>query len=114
MFVIYPNRPRNLHVVEASLLSTNLQNLMMTVEAKDTIFYLPKFTIESSINLEIPLRKLGIHDIFEHYAADFTNFSNESLHVSSVIQKVVIEVTETGTMAAALSGIDNIITLFII
>ncbi|KAF7988753.1 hypothetical protein HCN44_007063 [Aphidius gifuensis] len=103
MFVIYPNQHQNLHAVEASLLSTNLQNLMMTVEAKDTIFYLPKFTIESEINLEIPLRKLGIHDIFENYAADFTNFSNESIHVSSIIQKVVIEVTETGTMAAALS-----------
>lgn len=62
---------------------------------------LPKFTVESEVDLEAPLSALGISDIFNEAKADFRHLSEEPVFVSKALQKAKIEVNEDGTKAAA-------------
>ncbi|XP_069502648.1 plasminogen activator inhibitor 1 [Ambystoma mexicanum] len=66
------------------------------------LFVLPKFSLESECDLKTPLVRLGMQDMFDGTSADFTNLSVAvSLHVSKALQKVKIEVNESGTKASA-------------
>uniref|UniRef100_A0A7M4E931 Serpin family E member 2 n=2 Tax=Longirostres TaxID=1298654 RepID=A0A7M4E931_CROPO len=63
---------------------------------------LPKFTAEAETDLKEPLKSLGITDMFEQAKANFGKITRtESLHVSQILQKTKIEVSEDGTKAAA-------------
>ena len=41
---------------------------------------LPRFKIESGLDMIPPLEKLGIKDLFSDGAADLTNIANEKLY----------------------------------
>ena len=64
--------------------------------------FLPRFTLEESYNMEGVLRDLGMIDAFDASCADFTGMSSRrGLHVSKVVHKSFLEVTEEGTEATA-------------
>ncbi|KAM9111326.1 plasminogen activator inhibitor 1 [Pangshura tecta] len=63
---------------------------------------LPKFSLESESDLRRPLQQLGVRDVFSPSAADFSTLSaEESLYVAQALQKVKIEVNESGTKASS-------------
>lgn len=65
---------------------------------------MPKMTIESSLDLNDILKKLGMNLIFDEDKADLTGFGVSpygNIFVSKVFQKAKLEVDEEGTKAAA-------------
>ena len=66
---------------------------------------IPRFKIESTIQLNKILKELGMTDMFDDTAADFEGISDENLVVSDAIQKAFVEVDEVGTTAAAATAI---------
>lgn len=65
---------------------------------------LPKFKIESQLELNEPLAKMGMTDMFDETKADFSTMTggvNKGLFVSQVVQKAFVEVNEEGAEAAA-------------
>lgn len=63
---------------------------------------LPKFTAVAQTDLKEPLKALGITDMFDSSKANFTKITrSENLHVSHILQKAKIEVSEDGTKASA-------------
>ncbi|KAF5285396.1 hypothetical protein FQA39_LY16650 [Lamprigera yunnana] len=68
---------------------------------------IPKFKIESTIELIPILKQLGIEDLFDD-RSDLTGIgaNKESLAVSKVVQKAFIEVQEAGTTAAAATAVE--------
>uniref|UniRef100_A0A8C6CT01 Serpin domain-containing protein n=1 Tax=Moschus moschiferus TaxID=68415 RepID=A0A8C6CT01_MOSMO len=67
--------------------------------------FLPWFTLEECYDMECVLRSLGMTDAFEAAQADFSGMScQRGLHLSKVVHKSFLEVTEKGTEAAATSG----------
>ncbi|XP_056330121.1 glia-derived nexin [Danio aesculapii] len=66
---------------------------------------MPKFTVEQEVDLESPLKALGIKDIFDQNKADFRHLSSESIYVSKALQKAKIEVNEDGTKASATTSV---------
>ena len=66
---------------------------------------IPKFKIESKINLKNILSNLGMEKMFQPSTTGLKGISDEVLFVSDVIQKAFIEVDETGTEAAAASAV---------
>ena len=63
---------------------------------------IPKFKIESTIRLVPILKDLGMTDMFNGSAANFSGiFEGRRLVVSNAIQKAFIEVDEVGTTATA-------------
>ncbi|KAF3813975.1 hypothetical protein GH733_018007 [Mirounga leonina] len=65
-----------------------------------------KFSLESEVNLRGPLENLGMTDMFRPHQADFSSLSDqEGLYVSQALQKVKIEVNESGTVASSSTAI---------
>ncbi|XP_063393784.1 antichymotrypsin-2-like isoform X1 [Cydia fagiglandana] len=75
-------------------------NSMISTKVQVTI---PKFKIETEIDLKELLPKLGIKAIFDEKNSGLTKIldSTEPLYVSKAIQKAFIEVNEEGAEAAA-------------
>ncbi|XP_057551180.1 plasminogen activator inhibitor 1 [Hippopotamus amphibius kiboko] len=70
------------------------------------LLVLPKFSLESEVDLRRPLENLGMTDIFKPNKADFSRLSDqELLYVSQALQKVKIEVNESGTVASSSTAI---------
>ncbi|XP_072391491.1 antichymotrypsin-2-like [Diabrotica undecimpunctata] len=68
---------------------------------------LPKFTVETELNLKSILQSLGIQKIFK-FDADLAGLAknDKNLHVSEVIQKAFIQVAENGVEAAAATAFE--------
>ncbi|CAH0546711.1 unnamed protein product [Brassicogethes aeneus] len=68
---------------------------------------LPKFSIQTSIEFTPILQSLGVTDIFNKETADLSGMAGNKgqLIVSKVVQKTFINVTESGTEAAAATGV---------
>lgn len=67
---------------------------------------LPKFKIDSDLELRTVLEHLGIVDLFDATKAKLSKISSRqstNLHVSRVFHKAIIDVDEIGTVAAAVS-----------
>ncbi|CAB3368739.1 Hypothetical predicted protein [Cloeon dipterum] len=105
LLVILPNKEDGLYsLIDKINQVDDLKSIMskMTTDVIDV--FLPKFKIESTIDLEPYLREMGLADIFE--MPDLSGISaTENLKVSKAIQKAVIEVNEEGTVASSSTGI---------
>lgn len=62
---------------------------------------LPRFKISTNVNLNGPLNRMGVSDIFNPYEANFNKITKENIYISSIVHKADIEVTENGTKATA-------------
>ena len=65
-----------------------------------------RYTVPNAMGI---MKDLGINKAFDEELADFSPMlsedSNESLFISTVIQKAYVQMTETGTKAAAVSAL---------
>ncbi|XP_026470368.1 serine protease inhibitor 42Dd-like [Ctenocephalides felis] len=108
MLIILPNSKTGLSALEDKLQDVDLHNLTRRMYAVEVILDLPKFKIESEIDLNEPLKKLGMSDIFVPEKANFKGLlkeADELLCISKVIQKAFIEVNEEGAEAAAATSV---------
>ncbi|KAI8739362.1 serpin B3 isoform X2 [Biomphalaria glabrata] len=67
----------------------------------------PKFKIETQLNLKSALTELGFGDIFDEDSADFSGIGSSDLYINDVIHKAVFEVTEDGTFGTAATVADG-------
>ncbi|XP_076653195.1 antichymotrypsin-2-like [Halictus rubicundus] len=100
MLIILPNEINGLAEVEKKIQSTNLADILSQGRKPKVKLFLPKFKIESQIDLISPLQKIGLTDMFTGHA-NFSGITDDPLVVSNVIQKAFIEVNEEGSVAAA-------------
>ncbi|CAH1156244.1 unnamed protein product [Phaedon cochleariae] len=74
---------------------------------------LPRFSIQSSMDLKPILQQNGIRRVFDPSQANLTGISSsEGLYVDFVVQKAWINVTETGVEAAAATAVGASRNLF--
>jgi serpin B len=109
MVVLLP-REGSFEEFTASLSADGLATLLGEMERTDGSISLPKFSLESSLDLGATLSDLGMSHAFSS-SADFrgmadTEKTGESLSIDSVLQKCVIDVDENGTEAAAATAVE--------
>uniref|UniRef100_A0A8B9XQB8 Glia-derived nexin n=1 Tax=Bos mutus grunniens TaxID=30521 RepID=A0A8B9XQB8_BOSMU len=79
-----------------------IDSWVSTMVPKRVQVILPKFTAVAQTDLKEPLKVLGITDMFDPSKANFAKITrSENLHVSHILQKAKIEVSEDGTKASA-------------
>ncbi|XP_024661338.2 leukocyte elastase inhibitor-like isoform X1 [Maylandia zebra] len=82
---------------------TDRKNMEVDLEV---LVDLPKFKLEEDYELNEPLTKLGMKDVFCAGSADLSGMNGEGgLFLSTVAHKVFVEVNEEGTQAAAATGV---------
>uniref|UniRef100_A0A3Q0SLK7 Plasminogen activator inhibitor 1 n=1 Tax=Amphilophus citrinellus TaxID=61819 RepID=A0A3Q0SLK7_AMPCI len=103
MLLVSPFEPEvPLSMLSADLSSQKIQQWRTEMRNIKRQLALPRFTLNSEVNLKTALVNMGLGDMFNLATADFTRITlNERLCVSKVLQKVKIEVHERGTKGAA-------------
>ncbi|XP_053995299.1 antitrypsin-like isoform X2 [Hylaeus anthracinus] len=104
MVIILPNEINGLAECERKMRDMNMNDILNQGYSRDVQLFLPKFKIESKIDLRSVLIKLGLTDMFTTHA-NFSGMADGPLAVSKVVQKAFIEVNEEGSEAAAVTGL---------
>lgn len=104
MLVVLPKEGLSAAEAVGSLTATRLSELRWAMDNCRVDLSLPRFTTEQSTDLNDIISQLGAPSMFSPSAADFSRMSPQALHVSKMLQKAKIEVTEEGTRAAAVTA----------
>jgi serpin B len=106
MLILLPNPNHSLSEVEAGLSSTKISDIRAKLVRQPVQVWLPRFSMTKSKEMSNLLKELGMKSAFDPYTADFSGInSTEGLYISGVFHKAFINVNETGTEAAAATGV---------
>ncbi|KAM9294391.1 alpha-1-antitrypsin-like [Gastrophryne carolinensis] len=95
-----------IHEIEQALTIETIQRWRESMAKRRIELYLPKFSAQSSFELEEYLSDFGVKTVFKD-SADFSGISqNSKLKVSKAMHKAILDVDEKGTVATATTIIE--------
>jgi serpin B len=98
--------PDDLIAFERGLTPDRLAEITVPAEQRPVDLHLPRFAVESKVDLAATLAAMGMPSSFAPDAADFSGITTaERLYISAVIHQANIDVDEKGTTAAAATAI---------
>ena len=104
MLVILP-KGNDLAAVEGSLNAQTLADVKKALSYRPVTVFFPKFRLETTYSLPDTLSSMGMPTAFSR-DADFSGMDGaKDLFISDVIHKGFVDVNETGTEAAAATGV---------
>ncbi|NXT75169.1 A1AT protein, partial [Zapornia atra] len=92
--------------VEEALLKETISNWMQSLEKRKIYLDLPKFSISGSYDVKSVLEKMGVTDVFSDRSDLSGVAENTLLKVSKAIHKAMVDVSENGTEAAAVTALE--------
>ena len=105
MVIILPEAIDGLATLEKKLDSVlgDMMQKLKQANRPDVILGIPKFKMEAQYKLEKMLPQMGIVDMFDPKAADFSAMlpNTPDAYISEAVHKTFVEVNEKGTEAAA-------------
>ncbi|XP_032678780.1 uncharacterized protein LOC116847660 [Odontomachus brunneus] len=100
---VHENTDPNLQILSKDLSYVPMRTLLAALTETEIVVAIPRFSIESKVDLRTPLMNMGILDIFSA-AANFTGIQpNNYVRLGNIIQNAKIEVNEEGTIAVAVT-----------
>jgi len=113
MVILLPTSVDGLAALEDRLTAAQLDQWLGQMSNSKLDVYLPKFQVESQFDLPGTLSAMGMPLAFSGQA-DFSGISTAApLQISHVIHKAFVDVSETGTKAAAATAVTVIPTIVI-
>ena len=106
MYIVLPNEDVNLHDLLLGLNARKLNDDLGKLKSTEVNLRLPKFKLETNINLKNLLEQLGVDTLFNEQANLSKMSEEKGLMVTETVQKAFIEVDENGTEAAAMTEVD--------
>ena len=103
MTVILPAEGKSTTDILNSLTAKTLEQTRRNMNECIVDLKLPRFSTTTETQLNKPIAALGAASMFQS-AADFSNMTDASMFVSTMLQKAKIEVSEEGTKAAAVTA----------
>ncbi|HEY8278389.1 MAG TPA: serpin family protein [Bdellovibrionota bacterium] len=114
MLILLPKKGKSLASLEKKLTAAYFQNLTPGMGNHEVKVSLPKFRLEYERRLEEVLPKMGMKLAFDAAKADFSGIrelkGTEHLSINVVAHKAFVDVDETGTEAAAATGVGMVLT----
>jgi len=107
-YLFLPDKGRTVADLRKQLTSENWGKWLGAFRVVQGSLQMPRFKIEAKYDLKPPLSALGMGVAFDPDRADFSRIADvtpERLFIQKAIQKVVVEVDEEGTKAAAATGV---------
>ncbi|XP_021929958.1 alaserpin-like isoform X2 [Zootermopsis nevadensis] len=108
LLIILPNKIDGVDSVVNSITGSEFSDLLDNLDSRGwnrtVVLSLPKFKLETTLQLIPTLKEIGLTDIFSP-GANLSGISGESLYVSEVVQKAEIEVDEEGATAVAATAV---------
>ena len=106
MVVLLPVGANNSQDIIDELSTPNWKAWMESLEMTDRVqVTMPRFKYAFETSLKKVLKTMGMEKAFMPKEADFSGISDEDLYISEAIHKPYIDVNETGTEAAAVTGL---------
>ena len=110
LIVVLPRERNGLQKLKSIINYKILNNAIKHLKSERVDVHLPKFKVEQKYELKSALSKNVILKMFTN-EADFSGINGKTnLMVSSILHKVIIEVNERGSEAAAATGIEISLT----
>jgi serpin B len=111
MVVLLPRQVEGLRGLEAKMTPQNLEQWLSALDGQrpqKVQLYLPRFKLETSYDLALPLKTMGMRDAFDMERADFRGMGwpKGRLYISQAKHKAFVEVNEEGTEAAAATAVE--------
>uniref|UniRef100_A0A8C0G2Q4 Serpin family B member 11 (gene/pseudogene) n=1 Tax=Chelonoidis abingdonii TaxID=106734 RepID=A0A8C0G2Q4_CHEAB len=107
MIILLPDDITGLEQVERAMTYEKLirWTSLESMKDREVEVYLPRFKLEDTFELNLPLQEMGMIDVFEESKADLSGMAPpRKLFLSKVVHKAYVEVNEEGTLAAAATG----------
>ncbi|MGD9156398.1 MAG: serpin family protein [Bacillota bacterium] len=105
MDILLPTFEPDRGELEPGLQLPQFQSLLDQLAMTKVEVFLPRFKMEKEITLNSHLQSLGMKDAFDDAKADFSGIAQFSFYITHVLHKAFVGVNETGTEAAAATGI---------
>ncbi|MBN2006605.1 MAG: serpin family protein [Anaerolineae bacterium] len=92
---------------ESALTGERVTEILQTLtSSEDAMLYMPKFSYDTAFSLASTLAQMGMRDAFSPDAANFSGMDgSRNLFISDVVHQAFVAVDETGTEAAAATGV---------
>lgn len=113
MYVFLPNESSTLDQFERKLTRENWENWMRGFRLAPGDLTLPRFKIEYEVDLNDMLKALGMGEAFDPLRANFSGIAELNsgrIYLSKVRHKAFAEVNEEGTVAAAATAVEGVLT----
>uniref|UniRef100_A0A8C4VUV3 Serpin family B member 11 n=1 Tax=Gopherus evgoodei TaxID=1825980 RepID=A0A8C4VUV3_9SAUR len=107
MIILLPDDITGLEQIERAMTYEKLicWTSLESMRDREVEVYLPRFKLEDTFELNLPLQEMGMIDVFEESKADLSGMApSRKLFLSKVVHKAYVEVNEEGTLAAAATG----------
>ena len=105
LLVLLPRNPKMWKFVESKMNLRNIKDTFKHIKMKKVAVYLPKFKMSCGFSLGKILKKMGMRLAFS-MGADFSGMTGrKDLAISKVIHKSFVKINESGTEAAATTGV---------
>jgi serpin B len=105
MTVLIPRGSNTVEDVLNQLNGASWQQLVQQLNPRDINFRMPRFNMTYEKTLNAVLSSMGMPTAFIGGAADFSGIADAELYIDEVKHKSIIEVTEKGTKAAAVTSV---------
>jgi serpin B len=106
MVVLLPKNTNELSHLEAALTPDGLGQAFANMSSESVIVSLPKFKFELTADLIPKLENLGMTNAFSPLLADFSGMDGTNdLFINAVVHKAMVDVDESGTVAAAATAV---------
>lgn len=105
MVVLVPDRGE-FDRFESDLDHELVREAIDNLERTEVRFSMPRFSIESTLDLKAALSAMGMQQAFDPRVADFSGMDDtRELYISDVLHKAFVDVDEDGTEAAAATAV---------
>lgn len=104
MYIFLPEQDGQLEEVEKTISAVGVSPYVSNMRLQKVTLLLPRFSLNSTIDLSTQLKALGLQGLFSD-GADFSGISNGNLRVTLMMHRATVDVDELGSEASAASGV---------